>query len=441
MRMLSGPEAEEYVAQLERRGSRLEGVEPAVGRIVNQVRTRGDSAVFRWAREFDGLRGDDGLRVTESELKAAWDRLPRELRSAFAAAARNIRQFSRWQRPKPWNHSRNGISLGQMVRPLDSVGCYVPGGRFPLVSTLLMTVIPAQVAGVRDISVASPRPSPEVLSAAWMLGVRDFYRVGGAHAIAALAYGTRTIPRVQKIVGPGNVYVTAAKKLVSFDCAIDMLAGPTEVVIVSSKGNPAFIAADLVAQSEHDPETLAVLITTSRKLASAVKDRLQAHLQDRFKDRSKDRSKDKEQCKTGGRGRAPLSIPDNARKSLSARGAALLARSREQAFDWANRIAPEHITVEKKDLALVRNAGSVFLGDYSAQAAGDYASGPNHVLPTAGAASFRGGLSVMDFVKLISVQELSRQGLARIAPEIVRLAEAEGLGAHADSIRIRCAHA
>ena len=215
------------------------------------------------------------MRVRESEFQAAWDRLPGELRSAFATAARNIRQFSQWQRPKPFQRSRNGISLGQMVRPLDSVGCYVPGGRFPLVSTLLMTVIPAQVAGVRDIRVASPRPSPEVLAAAWMLGVRAFYRVGGAHAIAALAYGTRTIPRVAKIVGPGNLYVTAAKKLVSFDCAIDMPAGPTEVVIVSSHGNPAFIAADLVAQSEHDPETLAVVVTTSRKLASAVKHHLQ----------------------------------------------------------------------------------------------------------------------------------------------------------------------
>jgi len=423
MRLLRGRRAGEYVAELERRGSRLEEIEPSVARIVSEVRTRGDAAVLSWAREFDGLRQGQSLRVGERELQAAWEGLPRELRSAFAGAARNIRQFSRWQRPKPWSHARNGISLGQLVRPLDSVGCYVPGGRFPLVSTLLMTVIPAQVAGVKDIRVASPRPSPEVLSAAWMLGVREFYRVGGAQAIAALAYGTQTIPRVRKIVGPGNLYVTAAKKLVSFDCAIDMAAGPTEVVIVSSSGNPRFIAADLVAQSEHDPETLAVFITTSAKLARAVQDRLEALLGG------------------GGPESASLSIPENARQSLAARGAVLLAGSREQAFDWANRIAPEHITMEKRDLDLLRNAGSVFLGDYSAQAAGDYASGPNHVLPTSGAARFRGGLSVMDFVKLISVQELSRKGLERIAPAVVRLAEAEGLAAHADSIRVRCAHA
>jgi histidinol dehydrogenase len=301
------------------------------------------------------------------------------------------------------------------VRPLDSVGCYVPGGRFPLVSTLLMTVIPAQVAGVKNIRVVSPRPSAEVLAAAAMLRVEEFYRVGGAQAIAALAYGTETIPRVTKIGGPGNSYVTAAKRLVSFDCSIDMLAGPTEVVIVSSKGTPAFIAADLIAQAEHDPETLAIFITTSRKLASAVAKQIESDSQESLRENA------------------------IAQQSLDSRGAILIAGSLEQAFDWANRIAPEHITIDQdKNLALVRNAGSVFIGDYSAQAAGDYASGPNHVLPTAGAARFRGGLSVMDFVKLISVQELSSVGLRKLSPTIIRLAETEGLRAHAESIRVRC---
>jgi histidinol dehydrogenase len=306
----------------------------------------------------------------------------------------------------------DGITLGQLVRPLDSVGCYVPGGRFPLISTLLMTVIPAQVAGVRNIRVVSPGPASEVLAAAEMLGVREFYRVGGAQAIAALAYGTESIPRVDKIVGPGNSYVTAAKKMVVFDCAIDMLAGPTEVVIVSHSGNPKFIAADLIAQAEHDPETLAVFVTTSRTLAQAVKDEVE----------------------NGGGN-------DLAWRSISARGAALVAQTRTQAFDWANRIAAEHVTVAKRDLPLVKNAGSIFIGDYSAQAAGDYASGPNHVLPTAGAARFRGGLSVMDFVQIITVQELSLPGLKRLAAPIVTLAEAEGLRAHAESIRVRCAGA
>src|SRR5260370_925138 len=282
-----------------------------------------------------------------------------------------------------------------------------------------MTVIPAQVAGINNIRVVSPRPTSEVLAAVAMLGVREFYRVGGAQAIAALAYGTETIPRVDKIVGPGNLYVSAAKKLISFDCAIDMLAGPTEVAIVSAKGNPVFIAADLVAQAEHDPETLAVFITTSKKLAADVGSEVEK----------------------GGGGGPPLRENVIASKSLRARGAVLIARARQEAFDWANRIAPEHITVEKRDLDLVQNAGSVFVGDYSAQAAGDYASGPNHVLPTAGAARFRGGLSVMDFVKLVTVQELSAQGLRQIAPVVETLAQSEGRQAHAESIRVRCTSA
>jgi histidinol dehydrogenase len=334
-------------------------------------------------------------------------------------AERNIRRFCEWQKPKEWRRSADGATLGQLVRPLDSAGCYVPGGRFPLVSTLLMTVITAQVAGVKNIRVVSPRPTTEVLAAAGMLGIKEFYRVGGAQAIAALAYGTEAVSRVDKIVGPGNLYVTAAKKLVSFDCAIDMLAGPTEGMIVSDNGEPAFIAADLLAQAEHDPETLVTFVTTSKRLAEKVS----------------------KEVEDGGRGRAPLQDNEIAARSISSRGAILIARSRKEAFDWANRIAPEHITVEKDTLPLIQKAGSVFVGDYSAQAAGDYASGPNHVLPTAGAARFRGGLSVMDFVKLITVQDLSSRGLSRIAKSVVTLAETEGLKAHADSIRVRCARA
>jgi len=411
MRMVEGQAAEAFVAILEKRGSRFDEIEPAVRKIVDDVRRNGDAALLKYAHQFDGLDRAQSVRVGEAEMKAALKQAPAQLKSALRKAATNIRQFCEWQKPKAWTKVRGGSSLGQLIRPLDSVGCYVPGGRFPLVSTLLMTVIPAQVAGVNNILVLSPRPSATVLVAAAMLGVEEFYRVGGAQAIAALAYGTEAIPRVTKIVGPGNLFVTAAKKMVAFDCSIDMLAGPTEVVIVSSRGNPAFIAADLVAQAEHDPETLAVFITTSRKLARAVADQLQS---------------------AGGDENAV------AQRSLDSRGAILIAGSREQAFDWANCIASEHITIEKKDLPLVRNAGSVFIGDYSAQAAGDYASGPNHVLPTAGAARFRGGLSVMDFVKIISVQELSSAGLRKLAPTIIRLAETEGLRAHAESIRVRC---
>jgi len=413
MRILSGKSAAAYVREIEQRGSRLEEIEPAVRRIVEDVRRNGDRTLLKYARKLDELAQQQNLRVSDAEFRAAWKSVPAPLRRALRIAEQNIRRFCEWQKPKEWTRSSNGISLGQLVRPLDSCGCYVPGGRFPLVSTLLMTVIPAQVAGVKNIRVVSPHPSSQVLAAADMLGVSEFYRVGGAQAIAALAYGTETIARVDKIVGPGNLYVTTAKKLVSFDCAIDMLAGPTEVVIVSASGNPAYIAADLVAQAEHDPETLAVFVTTSKKVAASVANETEQHSGDNA----------------------------IATQSLKARGAVLIASSRQQAFDWANRIAPEHIRVGKTDLPLVQNAGSVFVGDYSAQAAGDYASGPNHVLPTAGAARFRGGLSVMDFVKLITVQELSRKGLERIAPAIVTLAETEGLRAHADSVRVRCTNA
>jgi histidinol dehydrogenase len=353
------------------------------------------------------------VRVSEEEMAEAWRMLAPRLRRSLRQAAQNIKRFSEWQKPRGWMRTRGGISVGQVVRPLESVGCYVPGGRYPLVSTVLMTVIPAQVAGVKDIRVVSPRPSAEVLAAAAMLGVREFYRVGGAHAIAALAFGTSSIAKVDKIVGPGNSYVTVAKRLVSFDCAIDFLAGPTEAVVLSDSGVPEFIAVDLVAQAEHDAEALAVLITTSRELARAVK----------------------VSVATFAKGNA------TAQKSLRAHGAILIAASREQAREWANRIAPEHITVAEEDLPFIQSAGSVFVGDYSAQAAGDYASGPNHVLPTAGQARFRGGLSVADFAKVITVQKLSAKGLRRIAPAIECLAGAEGLPAHAKSVRVRCEHA
>jgi histidinol dehydrogenase len=413
MRIVSGRGADVVVERLAARESRLSGLEPQVRRIVDSVRRGGDRSLRRYAERWDGLAAKQSLRASEDEMAAAWGTLPAELRKALRQAAHSIRRFCEWQKPEGWMRTQDGISLGQVVRPLESVGCYVPGGRYPLVSTLLMTVIPAQVAGVKNIRVVSPKPSTEVLAAAAMLGIREFYRVGGAQAIAALAYGTTGIPRVDKIVGPGNAYVTVAKKLVSFDCAIDFLAGPTEAVVLSDSGAPKFIAADLVAQAEHDPETLAVLITTSRELARSVKVA------------------------------ATLAAKGNptAHKSLRARGAILIAVSREQAREWANRIAPEHITIEADDLPFIQNAGSVFVGEYSAQAAGDYASGPNHALPTSGQARFRGGLSVVDFVKVITVQQLSAAGLKRIAPTIECLAGAEGLPAHARSIRVRCEHA
>lgn len=412
MQILSGRDASAALQRLVCR-DQFSALEPRVQRIVNDVRRGGDRALRRYAQRWDGLGRTQSLKISAREIEEASRSISPLLRKSLRQAATNIRRFCEWQKPSAWTKTRGGVSLGQMVRPIESVGCYVPGGRYPLVSTLLMTVIPTQVAGVPKISVVSPRPSQEVLGAAEMLGVQELYRVGGAQAIAALAYGTKTIPRVDKIVGPGNAYVTVAKKLVAFDCAIDFLAGPTEAVVLSDSGFPDFIAADLVSQAEHDPDALAVFITTKRQLARSVANSIEQAAQDN----------------------------PTARKSLRQRGAILVAASRQQARDWANALAPEHITVSKDDLPFIQNAGSVFVGDYSPQAAGDYASGPNHVLPTSGQARFRGGLSVLDFCKLITVQELSRSGLRGIAKTIECLAETEGLPAHAHSVRVRCNHA
>ncbi len=274
MRIVAGPDAAALVKRLAARGAEVTRLEPKVRRIIQDVRRRGDQALRRYAERWDALAQKQDLLVREEEMAAAWGSVSSQFRKSLRTAAQNIRRFCVRQKPADWMRTRAGISLGQVVRPLEAVGCYVPGGRYPLVSTLLMTVIPAQVAGVRNIRVVSPKPSSEVLAAADMLGVTEFYRVGGAQAVAALAYGTKSIAKVDKIVGPGNSYVTAAKKLVSFDCAIDFLAGPTEAVILGDSRATAraaeFISSDLVAQAEHDPEALAVFITTSRKLARSV---------------------------------------------------------------------------------------------------------------------------------------------------------------------------
>jgi histidinol dehydrogenase len=413
MRILSGAAAERRVAELANRSCEFSALEPKVRRIVGDVRRAGDRALRAYAQKWDALPPRTSFRVSERELSEAAGGISPQFRTSVKQAASNIRRFCQWQRPRSWTRRTSGMSLGQVVRPLDSVGCYVPGGRHPLVSTLLMTVIPAQTAGVPNIRVASPNPRPEVLAAAHMLGVTEVYRVGGAHAIAAMAYGTESITRVDKIVGPGNQFVTVAKKLVAFDCAIDFLAGPTEVIILSNRGHAAFVAADLVAQAEHDPAAVPVFITSSKRLAKEVSTKLTDM----------------------------VTKNPTATESVRRNGAILLAKAQKTAIDWANRIAPEHITVDKEILPLVQNAGSIFVGDYSAQAAGDYASGPNHVLPTAGVARYRGGLTVMDFTKIITVQRISKKGLRAIGKTVIDLAETEGLVGHAESIRIRCGNA
>jgi histidinol dehydrogenase len=413
MRIVKGKAAEAAVRELEQRGSRLAKVEPKVRKIIADVRRRGDKALIRYATEWDGLAKAQPLRVSSQEIEAAWNETPTPLRKALKQAAANIRRFCRWQMPRELNKQVEGGELGQLVRPLTSVGCYVPGGRYPLPSTLLMTAIPAQVAGVPRIVVVSPRPQPATLAAAGLLGITEVYRCGGAQAVAALAYGAQSLAKVDKIVGPGNAFVTAAKKLVSFDCAIDMIAGPTEAVIYNDEGTPEFLASDIVAQAEHDPDAVVLAVTSAGQMVQRLRAAVLAG------------------CRSN-----PI-----AKQAIRKAGYILVANSRRQALEWVNRLAPEHLTISGRDLGSVQNAGSVFVGNYSPQSAGDYAAGPNHVLPTAGAARFRGGLSVFDFVNVITVLSFRRSGLERIAPAITTLAEAEGLKAHAQSVRVRCANA
>ncbi|HEY1253847.1 MAG TPA: histidinol dehydrogenase [Terracidiphilus sp.] len=405
-------QTEELLTALEQRGGgALDAVLPAVKKIVSDVRRQGDRALLRYAAQFDGLTGVDALRVTTEEMAAAWNAIKPAMQQALITASDQIRNFAVAQLPASFcDESVPGLMTGQLVRPLGAVGCYVPSGRHPLPSTLLMTAIPAQVAGVERIAVVSPKPAPETLAAAYLLGITEFYRLGGAHAVAALAYGTASVKRVDKIVGPGNLFVTAAKRMVAFDCAIDMLAGPTEIIVTSERGNADEIASDLVAQAEHDPEALAIFVTTQEKLAKAVIAE------------TKIRS----------------SKNAVAREALERNGLVILAARLDEARAITNRLAAEHLTVDaESDLDWVMNAGSVFIGRWSAQPMGDYISGPNHTLPTGGMARVRGGLSVNDFVKLITVQQYSAQAMRVLGPPAVLLAEAEGLSGHAEAIRTR----
>ncbi len=380
-----------------------------VQRIVDDVRHHGDSAVRKYARRFDKLRGP--IEISSDEIREKAKVTPPAVRKAIKEAARHIRRVSKKQIPQSWRTAVvPGVIIEQRVTPLDRVGCYVPGGRYPLPSSLLMTAIPAKVAGVSEILVACPNPAPAVLAAAIEAKVTRLFKMGGAHAIGAFAYGTRTVPSVDKIVGPGSAYVSAAKAYVAADCPIDFYAGPTEIVVVSQNGNPDWIASDLIAQAEHDPEARAILVTPNRSLATAVRSALTEQLQEH-----------------------PAAKP-----SIDAHGIAIVTKTITEAVDLANAISPEHAVTDTRAMAnrLVR-AGTVFVGPYAAQAAGDYATGSNHVLPTSGVARFRGGLSASDFVRVNSVQQLNQRGLRRLAPSIISLAHAEGLRAHAASVARR----
>jgi histidinol dehydrogenase len=391
------------------------GAEDVVRPIIEAVRRNGDSALHDYARKLDGL-ADLPLRLTAKELAEAAAAMPANVLKAAEIAIHNIRQFAEAQLPRErFEEFSPGRKLGWIVRPLEAVGCYVPSGRYPLPSTLLMTALFAQTAGVPRICVASPKPSIEILGCAHLLGITEFYRVGGAQAIAAMALGTASIPRVDRIVGPGNAYVAAAKKLLAGEVGIDFLAGPTEIMILAATGDPKTIAADMLAQAEHDPSASATLITTSAALAESVAAEIERQLE-------------------------TLPTAAIARQSIDGASAIIIVPDMDVAVDYCNQIAPEHLSLHDPSLLpKIRNAGTVFLGANSPESAGDYASGPSHVLPTGGASRLRGGLSTADFVKVIAIQSLTPAALSEMAPAITALARAEGLEAHARAVEVRCA--
>jgi histidinol dehydrogenase len=398
---------------LKRRDAKLEAAEQTVRPILEGVRKRGDAALVEYARKFDRLERKS-VRVPQAELDAAWKAMPGQLKSAVRTASANVRAYAKLQLPTAKSAIASpGRKLGQIIRPLDVVGAYIPGGRYPLPSTLMMTVLPAQVAGVERVCACSPSLAQAVLGTASYLKVNDFFQMGGAHAIAAFAYGTKTVPRADRIVGPGNIYVAAAKKMLAGEVGIDFVAGPSEILLIAAEGNPAWIAADMLAQAEHDTDASAVLLTTSKSLANAVAAEVERQL-------------------------TTLPTAAVARMAIEKNSAVILVRSLDEAVEISNRFAPEHLTLHDASLIPgIKHAGSIFVGPHSTEAAGDYASGPNHVLPTNGVARLRGGLSAADYVKVISVQELSSKGLKQLAPAVTTLARAEGLEAHARSVEVR----
>jgi histidinol dehydrogenase len=388
---------------------RDQATEKKAATIVEHVRNGGDEALRAYAKALDGWSGP--LEVSRKQIEAGAKKAPAAIRAALKRAADAIRDVATAQRPKEWRiRVAPGVSVEQRVIPLERVGCYVPGGRYPLPSSLLMTAIPARVAGVPEVIVCSPSVDPVVLAAAIEAGADRVFRIGGAHAVAAMAYGTKSVPRVSKIVGPGNRWVSAAKALVAQDCPIDFYAGPSEILIVADSGPAEWIAADLIAQAEHDPDARAVFITAKLSLAREVAEEVARQL--------------------------PATGP--AATSLWNHGGIIVTKTMDEAVALANDAASEHLVVDTEARAgRIRNAGAIFIGPWTAQVAGDYAIGSNHTLPTAGVARVRGGLHTADFVKLVSVQRVTKAGLMAIGPTVATLARAEGLEGHAQSIDVR----
>ena len=415
LRIVSSRDQEILEQLLQGRSKRLNEAERVVTPIIEAIRQRGDDALREYAGQLDSLVGQP-VRVPRQRIEEARNVLTPDFTNAVSFAKERIRAYAARQMPQEWMETAGpGIEWGQLVRPLASVGTYIPGGRYPLPSTMMMTAVPAMVAGVERIAVASPRPSAETLGTASLLGLNELYAAGGAQIIAAFAFGTESIPKVDRIVGPGNAYVAAAKKLLAGEAGIDFVAGPTEIVLIFDEGDPRALAADMLAQAEHDVDAAAIMLTPSRELAEAVASQVARQIE-------------------------TLPTREVAARAICDNSVAVVTESLSEACDLSNRIAPEHLAVsESVPLEAIQHAGSVFVGTWSPEAAGDYAVGPNHVLPTSGRARLRGGLSVLDYVKIVSVQKLSAAGLASLAPAATALARAEGLEAHARSIELRTA--
>lgn len=393
----------------------------AVARIISDVRREGDRAALDYTKRIDGIELT-GLKVSEEEIEEAWEKAPAALRQALELAAVRIRLFHENQKHHSWVEWRKGGALGQVVRPLESVGVYVPGGTATYPSSLLMGAVPALVAGVSRVVAVSPPArdgslAPAVLAAARVAGVRDVFKLGGAQAIAALAYGTESVPRVDKIVGPGNIFVVLAKRQVFGQVGIDGLQGPTETMLIADENaNPAYIASDLLAQAEHDPLATALLLTPSHALAEAAAEELERQLE-------------------------RLPRREIAAASLEGQGAIVLVRDLEEAVALANEYAPEHLCLLVADpwdfLGEIKNAGGIFLGEVSSEALGDYVIGPSHIMPTGGTARFSSPLNVSDFLKITNLFAIGEEEMREIASAAIALAETEGLTAHAAAVHLR----
>jgi histidinol dehydrogenase len=423
MRIIRDDGVQSFIDLLMKRASASiveDGIQKTVRKIIADVKRHGDRAVKRYTEKFDSIKLKE-LSVSQKEIDASAGEAGKEFLKALRYAAQRIKKFHERQKEKSWGFSENGVTVGQIIRPLERVGVYVPGGKASYPSTVLMSVIPAQVAGVKEIAMCVPTPggkiNPYVASAIKLLKVKEVYRIGGAQAVAALAYGTETIKKVDKIAGPGNIFVAVAKRMVFGDVGIDMVAGPSEILIIADKtAEPSFIASDLLSQAEHDEMASSILITDSEGLAEKVKVELTKQLKN-------------------------LKRKDIVKKSLRKYGSIIITKNLQNAADIANRIAPEHLEIMTQNpsrlLPKIKNAGAIFLGPWTPEPLGDYAAGPNHTLPTGGTARFSSPLGVYDFIKRTSLINATKEGFNRLAVAVETIADVEGLEAHGNTVRVR----